>query len=175
MREVEILAVCMGIVGGLPDEDIKILAVGAGSHDIGKVREGIQQLISAPRHLSAAEMDQVKTHVEFGVYLARASMLDDVSPRAISIIGEHHERRDGSGYPKGLKGDEIDVLAEITGIADTYDAITSDRPHEKARSQDEAIDIARGEARKGRFRERWVEALVTVVTNPGYRRRAWLE
>jgi HD-GYP domain-containing protein (c-di-GMP phosphodiesterase class II) len=82
----------------------------------------------------------MRRHSEIGYRIAMAS--PDLAPNAEWIL-KHHEWWDGSGYPLGLKGEEIPLECRILAIADAYDAITSDRPYRKARSKEEAIEELR--------------------------------
>jgi HD-GYP domain-containing protein (c-di-GMP phosphodiesterase class II) len=86
----------------------------------------------------------------------------DFIKEGISIIRDHHERLDGKGYPRGLKGNQISQLAAITGVADAYDAMTTDRPYRKGLSKEEAIAIL--EQNKGtQFDSRAVEAFIEFL------------
>ncbi len=125
---------------GLPGSDREDLRAAAMLHDIGKI--GISDVIlGKPGPLSDAEMATVRKHPENGVEILRplphyASLLP--------VILHHHEHLDGSGYPLGLRGSAIPLLARIISVADTYDAIVSDRPYRKAASHEEAVaELAR--------------------------------
>ena len=104
-------------------------------HDIGKI--GIdERILNKADKLDAFEWAEIKKHTQVGHRILSAS--NDFRIHAQDVL-EHHERIDGSGYPEGLKGDEISIVARIIAIADTYDAITSDRPYRKALSRQAAI------------------------------------
>ena len=104
-------------------------------HDIGKI--GIdERILNKIVRLDELEWAEIKKHTGIGYRILNAS--NDFSVHAQDVL-EHHERFDGSGYPDGLKGDEISIVARIIAIADTYDAITSDRPYRKAVSRQAAI------------------------------------
>ena len=82
------------------------------------------------------------------------------------IIRGHHERLDGSGYPQGLAGDEVPLLAQIVGICDVYDALTSHRPYRPALSQEDAARHLLKEAASGKFLRKHVEAFLSVAGVP---------
>ncbi|HEX2030639.1 MAG TPA: HD domain-containing phosphohydrolase [Actinomycetota bacterium] len=105
-------------------------------HDIGKV--GIsERVLMKPGPLSPAEWAEMRTHPVLGAQIVSPiRMLGD----AVDIIRFHHERYDGSGYPHGLKGDQIPLAARIFSVVDAFDAITSERPYRAARSAEEALD-----------------------------------
>lgn len=110
--------------------EIKVLAQGALLHDIGKI--AIQDsILRKPGRLTEAERETMRSHCVLGYeMLCRIPFLAD----AAEIVLSHHERFDGSGYPHGLRGNRIPLGARIFAVADTLDAITSDRPYQKARS-----------------------------------------
>jgi putative two-component system response regulator len=117
-------AVLVGGALGLSQEDRDALHRGGYLHDLGKVGIPDSVLLKAGR-LTEVEFELMKRHTEIGDALcAPLQSLRDVRP----IVRSHHERLDGSGYPSGLRGDEIPVLAQIVGIIDVYDAMTSHRP-----------------------------------------------
>ncbi len=121
---------------GLTDEEIERLKLAALLHDIGKI--GIEERILRKRgQLTEEEYRKIKSHPEVGakILLSIRELKEDVIP----AIRSHHERWDGKGYPYGLKGKEIPLFARIISIADTFDAITSDRPYRKGKKREEAI------------------------------------
>ena len=82
------------------------------------------------------------------------------------IVRHHHERLDGSGYPDGLKGDAIPLLAQIMGIVDVYDAITTERPYKNAATSEQAYEELMGEVKHGWRRKDLVDALILVGRQP---------
>lgn len=120
---------------GLPNHQIRDLQLLAQFHDIGKV--GIKDhILFKPGSLTAEEMASMQQHCDIGYRIALAS--PDLVPIADWIL-KHHEWWDGSGYPLGLKGEEIPLACRMLGIADAFDAMTSDRPYRRALSVDEAL------------------------------------
>jgi putative two-component system response regulator len=89
----------------------------------------------------------------------RSSTLESVRP----IVRHHHERVDGSGYPDGLRGDEIPLLAQIVGLVDVYDAVTIRRPYQGPHTSREAMDIVRGQALRGWRRPDLVDEFAGLV------------
>jgi len=105
-------------------------------HDIGKI--GISdKILLKPSKLSEEEFKEIKTHTEKGYRILHAS--GEISHVARSIL-THHERYDGKGYPLGLKGEEIPVMARIVNVVDSYDAMISDRGYNKVKTKEEAIE-----------------------------------
>jgi putative two-component system response regulator len=152
-------AVLLGRTLGLPPDDLTALHRGGYLHDVGKV--GVPDaVLLKPGKLTVEEMNLMKRHPEIGDTLcAPLQSLRHVRP----IIIGHHERLDGSGYPAGLKGDEVPVLAQIVGIVDVYDALTSRRPYRGALSAGEAGKHLMEEMAQGKFARQYVEAFLDVV------------
>jgi ribonuclease P protein subunit RPR2 len=115
--------------------DDRVFRYGFLLHDIGKV--GIpDHILRKPSPLTREEWEVMQTHpILGGQMLAPIRFLQ----RAIPIVECHHERWDGKGYPRGLKGDEIPLAARIFSVVDTFDAMTSDRPYRRALSVEEAV------------------------------------
>lgn len=112
------------------------LALGGLVHDIGKMRLA-QAVLNKPGRLSEEEFLHIKSHVVLGSDLIRQS--PGVPALALEVLDLHHERFDGTGYPHGLKGQEISAVGRMAAIVDVYDAITSDRPYRKAISPAAAV------------------------------------
>ena len=125
---------------GVQSEELRIIARGAFLHDIGKIATP-DSILLKPGKLDPEEMQIMREHCQRGYEMVRKiPFLRDAS----EIVLSHQESYDGSGYPRSLRGDEIPLGARIFAIADTLDAITSDRPYRKGRSFSEAIEeIAR--------------------------------
>jgi putative two-component system response regulator len=152
-------AVLLGRTLGLSAEDLNALHRGGYLHDVGKV--GVPDaVLLKPGKLTAEEMELMRRHPEIGDTLcAPLQSLRHVRP----IILGHHERLDGSGYPHGLKGDQVPVLAQVVGIVDVYDALTSRRPYRAALSPEEAGRHLREEMAQGKFARHYVEAFLDVI------------
>jgi putative two-component system response regulator len=115
--------------------DLHALDIGTQLHDIGKIgtRDAV---LSKPAALSATEYEHIREHPLIGVRIL-APILDD--PGILSVVRHHHERWDGRGYPDGLAGESIPMVARIASVADALDAITSPRPYRPARSWQSAL------------------------------------
>ena len=110
--------------------------------------------------LEAEEFELMKSHTTVGDSLCgNLRSLTAVRP----IIRHHHERYDGSGYPDGLAGDDIPLLAQIIGIVDVYDAVTTRRPYQGPHSAQEALDILRDQVSRGWRRPDLVDAFAALV------------
>ena len=114
---VSVLAMLLGQEYGLPAEEIRVLGIGALFHDVGKSRIPDQILLKTEA-LNHAERALYRLHCHMGEEIGLQLGL---APEAIAIIGQHHETMDGKGYPKGLRGDKISLLARITAIVNVYD------------------------------------------------------
>jgi putative nucleotidyltransferase with HDIG domain len=121
---------------GLSTKEKHELYLAAMLHDIGKI--GVpDDLLNRPGQLSKEEMERVQNHVVVGASMIE--MLGEMHP-IVPLIRHHHECYDGSGYPDGLKGEEIPLISRIIAVADMYDAMTSDRPYRKRRTHQFAVD-----------------------------------
>jgi len=135
-QRVQRIAVEIGRELGLPRHRLETLRFAGLFHDIGKI--GVPDaILMKPSRLTDEEFELVKRHPEAGARIVgRLSSLHATVP----AILYHHERWDGTGYPHGLSGDEIPVEAGIVGLADAFDAMTTDRPYSDARSLEEAVE-----------------------------------
>jgi diguanylate cyclase (GGDEF)-like protein len=113
---------------------VALLAEAAQIHDVGKICVP-QEILRKPGSLSAAEYELVKTHAAVGAAMAR----DALSEEQATWIGQHHERFDGGGYPNGLAGGEILDGAELLALADSWDAMTTERVYSQAKPHPEAL------------------------------------
>jgi putative two-component system response regulator len=139
------LSVRMGRRMGLSQLELEALYRGGFLHDIGKIAVP-DSILFKPGPLSEAEWKVMRTHTTTGEEICRPMRtLASVLP----VIRSHHERWDGSGYPDGLVGEEIPLLARILQIVDIYDALTTVRPYKTALAHREAIEVLRKEARQG--------------------------
>ncbi len=127
----------MATVMGMSDEDMEILTIAGRLHDIGKI--GVpDNILLKPGKLTYAEFEVIKKHPLIG-----ANILESIPTleKILPVIIHHHERIDGMGYPEGLKGKKIPLWARMTSVADTYDALTSDRPYRKGMPAEKALQI----------------------------------
>lgn len=149
----------LGKAIGVSSDDLAALERGGYLHDVGKV--GIPDaVLLKPDVLTPGEWAIMQQHTVIGERLCgHLRSLAPVRP----IVRHHHERLDGSGYPDGLRGDAIPLLAQVVGIADAFDAITTARPYRAARSWDTARDELEADARAGRFRLDLVTAFLGVI------------
>lgn len=132
---VSILCEAIGRAYRLDADAIKLLGVLGKLHDIGKIAVD-ESVLNSSTKLSTSEWAQIKQHPEIGYRLLGAT--GEFNVIAIDVLA-HHERWDGRGYPKGLKGDAITWNARVVAIADSYDAMVSERPYKKSLSMEEAI------------------------------------
>jgi putative nucleotidyltransferase with HDIG domain len=105
-------------------------------HDIGKIHIP-EEILNKPSKLTEEEFEIIKKHPSDGAEMIKETFYEEIAP----IIEQHHERLNGSGYPKGLKGDEILLEAKIIAVSDTFDAMTEDRVYRKASNAQEAFDV----------------------------------
>lgn len=129
----------------LPEEQIKALRRAGIVHDIGKVVVPDSILLKTDP-LSPQDMEVMKKHPVVGEHICKPMRTFRL---VLPIIRHHHEHRDGSGYPDGLRGDQIPVTASILQIVDVYDALTTTRPYRQASTPSEALEIMNQESMKG--------------------------
>ncbi|WP_407543638.1 HD domain-containing protein (plasmid) [Deinococcus radiomollis] len=126
----------LGKALGLPPDQLLALRQGAYLHDIGKLVIP-DAILLKPGKLYAEEWDIMKTHSSEG--RAIATSIPTLTSGAVDVIHHHHERWDGSGYPDGLRGEAIPLVARIFSVCDVYDALISDRPYKVAWGHEEAV------------------------------------
>jgi len=134
----EQLALAMGV----PAADAEHFGLMSILHDIGKLYVP-DLILKKPARLDEPEWELMQRHTEFGLKILGNNPFFDV---ARAITGAHHEKFDGSGYPKGLKGNEIPLSARIVAVADVFDALTSRRPYKEPWSVEKTIDTIRSQA-----------------------------
>lgn len=135
---VTVYSLALGIEFGLNSEQLELLGLSAVLHDVGKMLIP-NEIITKPGKLTDNEYDEIKRHTNLGY-----DLLKNISniPYIVPICAyQHHERLDGSGYPQGLQSENIHLYAKIIGIADVYDAVTSDRVYKKGVMPNEALEI----------------------------------
>ncbi len=157
---VALYSVAVAEAMGLPQEDIQILKQSSGLHDIGKLATK-DKILLKPGKLTDEEYDEMKKHTEVGHLMLKDSKNRILQTGAL-ISYQHHEKYNGTGYPQGLKGDEIHIFARITAIADVFDAITSVRCYKEAWPVDKSFELIKSESGK-HFDPKVVEAFFEVT------------
>lgn len=133
------MAAAIGQACGLSGDQCNLLLNASPMHDVGKI--GIpDHILLKPGKLDEDEWEVMKTHTTIGAEILSTGE-SELMRAAREIALYHHERWDGQGYPHGLKGEDIPLLARITAIADVYDALTSDRPYKKAWSIEQTVAL----------------------------------
>ncbi|MBW1696869.1 MAG: diguanylate cyclase [Deltaproteobacteria bacterium] len=151
------VAMLLGRKMGLSQKEIEALRFGGTLHDIGKI--GVpEEILNKPGPLTEKEFEIMKSHADIG-YRICSPLKKNLGP-ALDVIRHHHEKLDGSGYPDGLKGDEISMVARIMAVADMYDALITDRPYRKAMSRDNAFEVLNQEAQEGKIDQQVVKCLI---------------
>jgi putative two-component system response regulator len=151
-------ATALGRRLNLGDEDLVALHRGAFLHDVGKIAIPDRVLLKKGK-LTRAEYALMKQHPVVGDDLCRTvRSFEAVRP----IVRHHHERLDGRGYPDGLAGDRIPLLAQIVSVVDVFDALTTDRPYRAALSTATAYQMMRHDARGGWCREELLEMFIEL-------------
>ncbi len=134
----------LGLAAGMSEQDAKTLMLAAPMHDIGKIRVP-DQILKRKGSLNTQELELMREHAKFGAEII-GDHHSELLKMARIIALSHHEKWDGSGYPYGLRGDEIPLVARIVAIADVFDALTSKRPYKEAWSIDDALDYIENQA-----------------------------
>lgn len=149
----ELIAIGLAETRDISDEYIEFILQYSPLHDIGKI--GVSDdLLLKPGRLTDEEFEQIKLHVDKGVEIVDTIINEfDLGHLAHigvlrNLVGNHHERFDGTGYPNGLKGEAIPLEGRIVAIADVLDALTSPRPYKKPWSFDDAIAYIESQAGK---------------------------
>jgi len=147
-------ALHLGTRLGLQESDLLALYHGGRIHDIGKI--GVPgSILLKPGPLNAEEERQMRAHPVIGESIVRPM---PSAANLLPIIRNHHERFDGGGYPDGLIGHKIPLLARIVSVCDAYDALASDRPYRARRNSDETIEtLMRGAG------QQWDRELVSIL------------
>ena len=128
----------------LSKAEISLISTASALHDIGKISIS-DEILNKPGRLTAEEFEVMKTHSMVGANMLLDLPIEQQEAPLVKVASEicrwHHERYDGSGYPDGLKGDEIPIAAQVVALADVYDALTSERCYKKAYSHKEALKM----------------------------------
>lgn len=133
----------LAIKYGLTEQEAEVIRLASPMHDVGKV--GIPDaILNKPGSLTSEEFDIMKTHSNLGYEMLKHSNKQVLNAAAI-IAQQHHERYDGSGYPQGLRSEDIHIYGRITALADVFDALCSDRVYKKAWELDRVLDLLKTE------------------------------
>jgi putative two-component system response regulator len=153
-RRVANSALHLGTRLGLQESDLNALSRGGLIHDIGKI--GVPDaILLKPGPLNAEEERQMRAHPVLGESIVKPLLS---TAGILTIIRHHHERFDGGGYPDGLSGYKIPLLARIVSVCDAYDALVSDRPYRARRSPEESVEtLMRGAG------QQWDRELVSLL------------
>jgi HD-GYP domain-containing protein (c-di-GMP phosphodiesterase class II) len=133
-----IYSTLLGMVSGYSKEQLLTLGMGSLLHDIGKTKINLE-LVKRPRKLSPEEFSEVKKHAEHGFKLLKDE--PNIPLLAAHCAFQHHEREDGTGYPRGICGSEIHDFAKWVAITDCYDALTTHRPYRNAMLPHQAMEM----------------------------------
>lgn len=163
-KRVSLLAVAIAEEMGLSSPQTNGIRLGSLVHDVGKIRVPAE-ILSSPRRLTKIEMDIIRTHIQAGYdILAGATFPWPVA----RMVLEHHERMDGSGYPRGLSGEDICVEARIIAVADVIEAMSSHRPYRPARDIQAAI--AEIQEKRGKlYDENVVDCCIRVLEKRNFK------
>lgn len=157
------LAMAIAQKMGLSDEDIECLRISAMIHDLGKISLP-SDVLTKPGDLSELEYRMIQTHPEMGKEIIEE--IDFPCPVA-EIISQHHERMDGCGYPKGLKGEDIHLFARIIAVADVVEAMSSHRPYRPSVGLEEALETIENDGGKY-FDQRIVRICLELFRKEGF-------
>jgi HD-GYP domain-containing protein (c-di-GMP phosphodiesterase class II) len=152
-------ALILGRHLGLDKDSLKSLGLGGLLLDVGKTKLP-KELLKSTDELTDASRKHLQNHVQFGLEMLRTA--DPIDPRVLDMVATHHERFDGSGYPNGLKGNQIPVFGRIGGIVDSYAAMTSNRPYGMAMSSYDAMREFKSLADKT-FQAELVEQFIQAI------------
>jgi len=144
----------------LNNDKVENIAFASLFHDVGKIHIP-DEILMKPDKLTEDEMNCVKEHPGSGYNMLQETYYKQIS----KIVKQHHERLDGCGYPEGLKEQEIMIEAKIIGIADAFDAMTTNRPYRRAMTEDEAIEELRKDVESGKYDKKLFEILLDIIKN----------
>ncbi len=153
------LCLMIGRVLGLAESELNKLRTIGLLHDLGKIAYP-KEIIAKPWRLTEREYEMIKFHPTIGANMARVAGYDQ---SIVEAIWSHHERLDGSGYPRALKGRRISLFARIVAVADTYEAMTAERPYRKALPPAAAIKELK---QADKYDRKVVQALITALGSP---------
>ncbi|HVF54786.1 MAG TPA: diguanylate cyclase [Pyrinomonadaceae bacterium] len=158
VRRTQIYALELGKILGVKDAELEALRAGALLHDVGKLAVP-EYILNKPGKLTAAEFEKMKVHtVVGGDIIKRVNFPYPVE----DIVRYHHEKWDGTGYPKGLKGEQIPLVARIISVVDFYDATRCDRPYRLGMKREDSLSLLRSMAQAS-FDPRVVEKFIEHI------------
>ena len=161
VERVSAMAVAIGKKMNLSNTELEALRLGGALHDIGKM--GIpREIINKQGPLDEDEWDLMKQHPIIGHKICMPLKRNLCA--ALDVIRHHHEKLDGSGYPDGLQGSEISMVARIMAVADIYDALITERPYRKAFSTDKVYEILHQETSQGKIDKDVVTCLIGLLS-----------
>ncbi len=158
-ERVSAYAMALGKTIGLEAEEVAALRRGGMLHDIGKIGTP-ESILNKPGALTREEFEVIKGHAAIGHGICKP--LRSLAP-VLPMIRWHHEKLDGSGYPDGLKGEQIPIAVRIVTIADIYDALRTRRPYKIAFPQDQALDLIQQEVKAGQLDKDLVQTFVDHI------------
>lgn len=157
------IALAKTTFGGSPHHDLHELGAGFFLHDIGKIKID-NAIIQKPAPLTEDEMLKMKRHPQLGLKVLHETGF--ATSEAKLIVLQHHERMDGTGYPKGLRGDDIHSYARVCAVADVFDALTSRRPYRDPLSTFQALKLMRDEMVPHHIERKLFEQFVLLFKPP---------
>lgn len=162
----------LALAAGMSELDADMLLNASPMHDIGKI--GIpDRVLMKPGKLDAEEWTIMQTHVDIGVEILSGSS-SELMNMAAEVAQNHHEKWDGSGYPRALAGEEIPLTGRVVAIADVFDALTTERPYKKAWSVDESVEFLKEQKGK-HFEPRLVDLFIEILPDILAIRQQYLE
>ena len=161
IQRVANMAVALARKMSLSKSEIEAVRVGGILHDIGKIGAS-RTILNKREPLTAQEQKLMKAHADVG-YKICLPLEKNLGP-ALEVIRSHHEKLDGSGYPDGVKGEQIPTVARVMAVVDIYDALVTDRPYRKGMAKEKALHILRQEAKEGKLDQKVIEALIELVS-----------
>jgi putative two-component system response regulator len=148
VERVSHMATSLGNRMGLKGKDLKALKLGGALHDIGKIQVP-DSILNKPGPLTPEEREIMESHSDAGYRICLP--LKKTLGSALDVIRYHHEKLDGSGYPDGLKGDDVPMVARIMTVVDIYDALVTDRPYRKGMTREGGLKILNGMVKEGKL------------------------
>lgn len=150
----------LGLAAGMSEAEAEVLLNASPMHDIGKI--GIpDRILLKPGKLDADEWKTMQTHVDIGVEILSGSS-SALMDMAAEVAHNHHEKWDGSGYPRGLAGEDIPFTGRVVAIADVFDALTTERPYKEAWPVEEAVNFLREQSGK-HFDPKLIDLFIEIL------------